>query len=78
MAAPVVAGLAGLIREYYPQFSALEVKDIILKSVVKISHPAIVKDNNGNPQKIDFSKICIAGGIVNAYNALRLAETYGK
>src|SRR6202000_1647506 len=35
MACPVVAGLAALIREYYPKLTAVQVKDIILKSVVK-------------------------------------------
>ncbi|RKR82389.1 subtilase family protein [Mucilaginibacter gracilis] len=63
MACPVVSGLAALIREYYPKLTALEVKDIILKSVVKRSA---------------LTNYCITGGVVNAYNALQLAETYQK
>lgn len=61
MAAPVVAGLAALIREYYPKLSALQVKDIILKSVVKQNA---------------LSAYCSTGGIANAYQALQLAATY--
>lgn len=61
MAAPVVAGLAALIREYYPKLSALQVKDIILKSVVK---------------RDALTNYCATGGVVNAYNALQLAATY--
>lgn len=61
MAAPVVAGLAALIREYYPGLSAKAVKDIILKSAVR-------QDGLG--------KYCATGGIVNAYNALSLAVAY--
>jgi len=61
MATPVVAGLAALIREYYPKLTAIQVKDIIMKSVVKRD---ILKDK------------CVSGGVVNAYNALKLAATY--
>lgn len=61
MAAPVVAGMAAVIREYYPKLTARQVKEIIMKSVVKRE---VLKD------------LCVSSGIVNAYNALKLAETY--
>ena len=75
MASPVVAGLAALIRSYYPKFTALQVKDIIMKSVIKVNHPVDV-DVNGQPKQIPFADLCISGGIVNAYEALKLAATY--
>ncbi|MBS7566275.1 S8 family peptidase [Mucilaginibacter sp. Bleaf8] len=75
MAAPVVAGLAALIRSYYPKLSAMQVKDIILKSVVKIDHPITLKDG-ANDKEVAFADLCKTGGIVNAYNALKLAATY--
>jgi cell wall-associated protease len=61
MAAPVVAGLAALIRSYYPKLSAVQVKEIIMNSVEKVES---LKD------------ISVTGGVVNAYNALKLAATY--
>jgi cell wall-associated protease len=61
MATPVVAGLAALIREYYPKLSALQVKEIILKGVVK---------------KAALTNYCSTGGVVNAYQAVKLAATY--
>lgn len=78
MASPVVAGLAALIREYYPKLTALQVKEIILKSAVKVDHNvAIDLDEEGTSSKsVPFSDLCITGGIVNAYNALKLAATY--
>lgn len=76
MAAPVVSGLAALIREYYPKLSAIEVKDIILRSVVKVNHNVVIKDNIGREHSIPFSEFCITGGIVNAYNALKLAASF--
>lgn len=58
MACPVVAGLAALIREYYPKLKAQQVKNIILSSVVKSDY---------------LKGRCLTGGVVNAYNALQLA-----
>ncbi|TSJ39696.1 S8 family serine peptidase [Mucilaginibacter corticis] len=77
MAAPVVTGLAALIREYYPKLSAMQVKEIILQSVSKVSHHVTI-NKNGQPVSVPFSDLCRTGGIVNAYEALRLAETYTK
>lgn len=76
MAAPVVAGLAALLWEYYPKLSAIEVKDIIMKSVIKIRHNVFIKDGNGQTISVPFSKLCISGGIINAYNAFALAAKH--
>lgn len=75
MAAPVVAGLAGLIRSYYPKLTAVQVKEIILKSVVKVTHN--VKMMKGaETVSIPFSDLSVTGGIVNTFNALKLASSY--
>jgi len=79
MASPVVAGLAGLIRSYYPKLTAAQVKEIIVKSVVKVNHNVeYAKSDEQDAEKVSvpFSDLCISGGIVNAYNALKLAATY--
>ncbi|WP_131537919.1 S8 family peptidase [Pedobacter nototheniae] len=79
MASPVVAGLAGLIRSYYPKLTAAQVKEIIVKSVVKVNHNVEYKKGEGDDApkvSVPFSDLCISGGIVNAYNALKLAATY--
>lgn len=75
MAAPAVAGLAALIRSYYPKLTALQVKDIIMKSVVKVDHKVNLKEGE-NTREASFDELCVTGGIVNAYNALKLAATY--
>ncbi|MGB4774057.1 MAG: S8 family serine peptidase, partial [Daejeonella sp.] len=77
MASPVVAGLAGLLRSYYPKLSAMQVKEIILNSVNKVDHKVKVTDK-GNSSKVLFSDICVSGGIVNTYNAVVLAEKMSK
>ncbi|MET4082596.1 subtilisin family serine protease [Pedobacter sp. UYP30] len=75
MASPVVAGLAALIREYYPKLSAKQVKEIIVKSVVKVDHNVSYMKGTESVS-VPFSDLCISGGVVNAYNALKLAATY--
>ncbi|MBK0382784.1 S8 family peptidase [Pedobacter sp. SD-b] len=77
MASPVVAGLATLIRSYFPKLTAPEVKNAIMQSVVKVNHPVelmIGKDKKTVP----FSDLCISGGVVNTYNAIKLAESMAK
>lgn len=75
MASPVVAGVAALIREYYPSLSAAQVKEILIKSVVKVDHKV---KKPGTDEMVDFTELCSSGGVVNAYNALQLADTYTK
>jgi len=75
MAAPVVTGLAALIRSYYPKLKAVQVKEIILKSVTKVNHPVTIFIN-GEPKQVQMTDVCNTGGVVNAYNALKLAASY--
>jgi subtilisin family serine protease len=70
MAAPMVSALAALIRAYYPSLSAVQVKDVILKSVIKVNHK--VKNKDG--ESLDFSDTCMSGGIVNVYRAILMAR----
>jgi len=77
MASPVVAGLAALIRSYYPLFTAPEVKNIIMESVVKVDEKVKVRDEKGS-KKVYLSDISKTGGVVNAYEALKLAKKQYK
>ncbi|MFN8257365.1 MAG: S8 family peptidase [Bacteroidales bacterium] len=77
MAAPVVTGVAALVLSYYPNLKAADLKDIILKSVVNSGNEKVLVPGTEN-DKSEFNKLCGTGGIVNAYNALKLAETYKK
>lgn len=71
MASPVVAGVAALIMSYYPDLSTPEVKEIILQTVTKVDQ---VVYKPGTDQPIPFSDLSSTGGIINAYEALKLAE----
>jgi len=78
MAAPVVAGLAAMIRSYYPKLSAAETKQIILESVVKPEQTVQVKISEEATKTVRFADISVTGGIVNAYNAIIKAEEFSN
>lgn len=71
MASPNVAGVAALIRSYYPSLTALQVKQIIMESGTSLNNMIAVGEDK---KKVNFSEISKSGKIVNAYNALLLAE----
>lgn len=73
MAAPVVSGLAALIRSYFPEFSATEVKDIIMQSAIPIKQRVKIKNELGRTVRIRLDQISVSGGVVNAYQAIELA-----
>jgi subtilisin family serine protease len=73
MAAPVVSGLAALIMSYYPELTAVQVRDIIIRSVTKVERKIRTKNEKGESQRVLLSDICVSGGVVNAFNALTLA-----
>lgn len=78
MAAPVVTGLAALILSYYPELTAEHVREIILKSVYKVVQKVKLVNSDGQSSRVPFTDLCVSGGIVNAYEALKLAEKYSK
>jgi subtilisin family serine protease len=76
MAAPAVAGVAALIWSYYPNLSAKQVKQIIMDSGLALSTKVVVGGDTENIQPIgNLSK---SGKIVNAYNALIMADQLSK
>lgn len=73
MAAPVVSGVAALIRSYFPTLSYLQVKEAILKSVT-IPDDKVVSYKPGNPdEKVNMKDMCTSGGIINAAKAVEYA-----
>ncbi|HEX6193978.1 MAG TPA: S8 family serine peptidase, partial [Chitinophagaceae bacterium] len=72
MASPVVAGIAALILQYFPSLSAEQVKYAIEKSSQKLN--VKVKDP-GTGEEVSLADISKFGGVVNAYEAVKLAST---
>jgi subtilisin family serine protease len=76
MASPNVAGVAALIRSYYPKLSAKQVKNILMESGVAITTDVIVGGKANDVRS--FATLSKSGKIVNAYNALIMAEKMSK
>jgi len=72
MAAPVVAGVAAFLLEYYPDLSAKQLKYVIEKSATPLTEKVKVP---GTDELVDLSDISKSGGLVNAYEATKLAAT---
>jgi len=76
MAAPAVAGIASIIRGYYPKLSAAQVKQIIMNSGLSTKASVIVGGDNTNTKK--FESLSSSGKMANLYNALILADQISK
>jgi subtilisin family serine protease len=72
MASPVVAGVAALLMSYYPTLTAADTKRVLLESVTKLGDQSVIRPGDGAVVK--FSELSVTGGIVNVYNAVKLAE----
>ncbi len=76
MAAPMVSGVAALIRSYYPKLSAKDVKMVLMQSGLS-SKSSVILD--GDPEKARaFDEASKSGKMLNAYNALILADKVSK
>ena len=68
MASPSTAGVAAIIREYYPELKANEVRDVLMKTVVPYKKKVKVPGTKKNKTKL--KELCISGGFVNVNNAV--------
>ena len=72
MAAPMVSGVAALIRSYYPKLTAGQVKQIIMNSGVHVDFEVKVPKWADKEQLLN--ELSVSGSILNAYNALLMAK----
>ena len=71
MASPVTAGVAAFLLEYYPTLTPQQLKMVIEKSSV----PENMKvEKPGTDEEVNFSDLSRTGGLVNVYEAAKLAE----
>ena len=66
MACPATAGVATMIRSYFPELSAAEVREVLMKTTAKYSKTVVAP----NGEKAKMKDLCITGGFVNAANAV--------
>lgn len=70
MASPVVAGVAAVLKSYFPKLTYADIKRIILQSATpyktKVHRPE-------STDMVDFSSLSKTGGVVNLYDAVKMA-----
>ncbi len=80
MACPSVAGVAALIRSYFPELTAEQVKKVMEETVVKYNRKVqlpggTIKETKKGPKhkksKVRMTELCVTGGFVNANNAVK-------
>ncbi|GGX19867.1 S8 family peptidase [Aquimarina muelleri] len=76
MAAPGVAGVAALIRSYYPKLKAAQVKQILMDSGLGTKTSVVIGGEQTNVGS--FSELSKSGKIVNLYNAFIMADKLSK
>ncbi|MCD8404169.1 S8 family serine peptidase [Tenacibaculum dicentrarchi] len=78
MASPAAAGVAALVRSYYPELSASQVKHILMNSGTKIdllvTKPGSKTSQNPQGDLVPFADLSVSGRVVNAYNAVKMAD----
>lgn len=76
MAAPVVAGVAAVLRSYFPRLTAKQVKEIIMTTGSSLDFDVLVP---GTEEKQPFGELSKSGKVINMYNAVKKAMvTKGK
>lgn len=76
MASPNAAGVAALIRSYYPKLKAAQVKKILMESGVALPEKVVLGEEK--PEAVSATESSKTAKMVNAYNALLMAEKMSK
>ena len=71
MASPITAGVAALVLSYFPELTAIELKNVLRSSTRKFDGLEVQKPGGGRTL---FSNLSNTGGLVNAYEAVKMAQ----
>ena len=74
MAAPVVAGVAGVLKSYFPELTAKQLKKILVESSRKEYKENKVIRPGTKDELVEFEDLTKTGGIVNLYEAVKMAQ----
>ena len=69
---PIVAGTAAFLLEYFPALTAQQLKYCIEKSA---RTPTVKVKKPGSDDSVDMSELCKTGGLLNAYEAAKVAAS---
>lgn len=82
LAAATTAGVAALLKAYYPELTGTQIRNILLESVTSRKDVEVEKGIRVNGQSTQdlflFGDLCLSGGILNAYQAVVAADKLAK
>ena len=73
MASPVVAGVAAVLKSYFPKLTYTDIKQIIMASATPYQTPVRRPESTDT---VSFSSLSRTGGIVNLYEAVKMAMAH--
>ncbi len=78
MATPVVAGVAAVLKSYYPELTPEQIKKILVKSSRANYKESKVIRPGTKDQLVEFEELSKTGAIVNLYEAVKMAQSMVK
>ena len=72
MAAPMVSGVAALLKSYYPSLTMVQIKNIILLSAKYYGKTKQILP--GTDSKVRFEEMSVTGGVVDLVEAVKMCE----
>ncbi len=78
MASPVAAGVAAVLKSYYPMLTPEQMKKILMKSSLKDHKSQKVIKPGTKDELVKFEKLSKTAGCINLYEAIKMADKYSK
>jgi cell wall-associated protease len=72
MAAPMVAGVAAMLKSYFPSLSMQQIKEAMVSSVV--SYKGKKHQLPGSREMVDFGTLSVTGGVINVKSAAQTCK----
>jgi len=70
MASPVAAGVAAIIRGYFPELTAEQVRDVLMKTVSTTTKKIVIPGRQKDKSSGLMKDVSISGGFINAEKAV--------
>lgn len=76
---PIVSGVAAVLRSFYPDLSAREIREILIRTVTHFPADEMpVPGKSETSRMIQGRQVCLGGGILNAQAAMKEASKISK
>ncbi len=73
LSTPITTGVAAMLWSYFPELKAKDIKNIMMATVTSRKGIQTTRPGKGKV-KTEFDNLCVSGGIVNAYQAVKMAH----